>query len=70
MDDSFSPPRVFVASASEDVQVAFCQASMSLLKTLLPENVMVVIFAALIRLALSCWHINTEKMRVKHTLVL
>ena len=47
MDESFSPPHVFVASASEDTQVPFRQASLSLLKTSLPENVMVVTFAAL-----------------------
>ena len=47
MDRFFSQPHVFVASAPKDVRVPFRESSLSLSKTSLPENVMVVTYAAL-----------------------
>merc|ERR1712086_840403 len=47
MDQVFSPPHVFVASAPANVQVPFRRSNLSLLETSLPENVMVVTFAVL-----------------------
>ena len=47
MDRVFSPPHIFVASEQRDAQIPFRQASLSLLKAALPENVMVITFSAL-----------------------
>jgi len=47
MDESFSRPQVFVASASKDVQIPFHQPGLSLLKKSLPDNVMIVTYVAL-----------------------
>jgi len=47
MDESFSRPQVFVASASKDVQIPFRQPGLSLLKKSLPDNIMIVTYAAL-----------------------
>ncbi|KAL9187321.1 hypothetical protein ACHAXT_001424 [Thalassiosira profunda] len=45
MDHVFSQPHVYVASAPSDAKVSFHRASLSLSKTSLPENVMVLTYA-------------------------
>ena len=47
MDQVFSPPHIFVASAPVDAQIPFRTPNLSILKTSLPPNVMVVTFALL-----------------------
>ena len=47
MDTVFSQPQVFVASASKDANIPFHQPGLSMLKSSLSENVMVVTYAAL-----------------------
>ncbi|KAL7538827.1 hypothetical protein ACHAXR_008811 [Thalassiosira sp. AJA248-18] len=47
MDQFFSQPHIFVASEPKADQIEFRKASLSLLKTSLPKNVMVVTYAAL-----------------------
>jgi len=47
MDQFFSQPHVFVASAPRDVPVSFSRPRFSLLKTSLPDNVMVLTYAVL-----------------------
>lgn len=47
MDESFSRPQVFAASASKDVQIPFHQPGLSLSKKSLPDNIMIVSYAAL-----------------------
>eukprot|EP00584_Thalassiosira_punctigera_P024560 CAMPEP_0172549416 /NCGR_PEP_ID=MMETSP1067-20121228/18519_1 /TAXON_ID=265564 ORGANISM="Thalassiosira punctigera, Strain Tpunct2005C2" /NCGR_SAMPLE_ID=MMETSP1067 /ASSEMBLY_ACC=CAM_ASM_000444 /LENGTH=1149 /DNA_ID=CAMNT_0013336807 /DNA_START=119 /DNA_END=3568 /DNA_ORIENTATION=+ len=48
MDQFFSQPHIFVASAPKDVEVHFRQPNLSMLKASLPGNVMVVTYAALV----------------------
>jgi len=47
MDQAFSQPHIFVASAPRDVDIPFHQPGLSMLRASLPENVMIVTYTAL-----------------------
>ena len=47
MDEVFSPPQIFVASAPKNAEVSFHQPGLSMLKNALPDNIMVITYASL-----------------------